>query len=166
MIFVLISKFWYWATEWILIICSFLLILGCVHTSGGMWIMHRKAFVGPSRVAESHYLLDMFSARWSEKDDLDMATYRWTLVVDVSSGYQRSSWSSWGLPRGPQLTCRFPISLSPWRGPFPNIREFKHSNTNFFCLKTVPIVCTHVECTQGCRNISLIGWVGGHLTSE
>jgi hypothetical protein len=53
--------------------------------------MRRKAFVGPSCVAESHYLLDMFSARWSEKDDLDVATYRWTLVVDVSSGYQRSS---------------------------------------------------------------------------
>jgi hypothetical protein len=27
----------------------------------------------------------------------------------------------------------------------------------FFCLKTVPIVCTHVECTQGRRNILLIG---------
>jgi hypothetical protein len=25
------------------------------------------------------------------------------------------------------------------------------------CLKTVPILCMHVECTQGRRNISLIG---------
>jgi hypothetical protein len=51
------------------------------------------------------------------------------------------------------------------RGPFPNIREFKHSNTIFFfCLKTVPIVCTYVECTQGRRNIA--NWLSGRTPDK
>jgi hypothetical protein len=42
-------------------------------------------------------------------------------------------------------------------GPFSNIRVYSSTLLPiFFCLKTVPIVCTHVECTQGRRNISLI----------
>ena len=58
--------------------------------------------------------------------------------------------------KGAPANFKIPVSLYR-RGPFPNIREFKHSNTIFVCLKTVPILCMHVECTQGRRNILLIG---------